>query len=115
MCVSCPAWAGLPWTVLLQAGSLFQQTRWACPICWRWVLACVAQQRVSCCLSIDVCMPDGCSVWMQASDSRLRVRRWRLVSAPSIPGLLSLDPNSDPTNVLSSLTMGTEVEVRKWC
>jgi hypothetical protein len=39
------------------------------------------------------------------------VRRWRLVSAPSIPGLLSLDPNSDPTNVLSSLTMGTEVEV----
>ena len=37
--------------------------------------------------------------------------RWRLVSAPSIPGLLSLDPNSDPTNVLSSLTMGTEVEV----
>jgi hypothetical protein len=39
-------------------------------------------------------------------------RRWRLVSAPSIPGLLSLDPNSDPTSVLSNLTMGTEVEVR---
>ena len=35
--------------------------------------------------------------------------RWRLVSAPSIPGLLSLDPTSDPTSLLSSLTMGTEV------
>jgi hypothetical protein len=37
------------------------------------------------------------------------------VSAPSIPGLLSLDPNSDPTNVLSNLTMGTEVEVQSTC
>ena len=34
------------------------------------------------------------------------------MSAPSIPGLLSLDPNADPTSVLSNLTMGTEVEVR---
>lgn len=33
------------------------------------------------------------------------------MSAPSIPGLLSLDPSADPTNLLSSLTMGTEVEV----
>ena len=54
-----------------------------------------------------------------ADASRLRcitrgcpARRWRLVSAPSIPGLLSLDPNADPTSVLSNLTMGTEVEVR---
>ena len=38
--------------------------------------------------------------------------RWRLVSAPSIPGLLSLDPIGDPTSLLSSLTMGTEVEVQ---
>ena len=38
--------------------------------------------------------------------------RWRLVSAPSIPGLLSLDPHSDPTALLSSLTMGTEVEIQ---
>ena len=37
------------------------------------------------------------------------------MSAPSIPGLLSLDPNADPTNLLSSLTMGTEVEVRARC
>ena len=34
------------------------------------------------------------------------------MSAPSIPGLLSLDPSVDPTNLLSSLTMGTEVEVQ---
>ncbi len=40
------------------------------------------------------------------------VVRWRLVSAPSIPGLLSLDPSADPTTMLSSLTMGTEVEVQ---
>ncbi len=39
--------------------------------------------------------------------------RWRLVSAPSIPGLLSLDPSlADPSNILSSITMGTEVEVQ---
>ena len=38
--------------------------------------------------------------------------RWRLVSAPSIPGLLSLDPSlADPSNILSSITMGTEVEI----
>lgn len=40
------------------------------------------------------------------------LNRWRLVSAPSIPGLLSLDPIGDPTSLLSSLTMGTEVEVQ---
>ena len=34
------------------------------------------------------------------------------MSAPSIPGLLSLDPIGDPTSLLSSLTMGTEVEVQ---
>lgn len=39
--------------------------------------------------------------------------RWRLVSAPSIPGLLSLDPSlADPSNILSSITMGTEVEIQ---
>ena len=39
--------------------------------------------------------------------------RWRLVSAPSIPGLLSLDPQlADPSTILSSITMGTEVEVQ---
>lgn len=37
--------------------------------------------------------------------------RWRLVSAPAIPGLL--DPLlSDPSNLLGSITMGTEVEVQ---
>ena len=36
---------------------------------------------------------------------------WRLVSAPAIPGLL--DPLlSDPSNLLGSITMGTEVEVQ---
>ncbi len=34
------------------------------------------------------------------------------MSAPSIPGLLSLDPIGDPTSLLSSLTKGTEVEVQ---
>nr|AXF41549.1 carbonic anhydrase CAH0010 [Chlorella sp. ArM0029B] len=39
--------------------------------------------------------------------------RWRLVSAPSIPGLLSLDPSlADPANILSNITMGTEVEIQ---
>jgi hypothetical protein len=39
--------------------------------------------------------------------------RWRLVSAPSIPSLLSLDPSlADPGNILSSITMGTEVEIQ---
>lgn len=42
--------------------------------------------------------------------------RWRLVSAPSIPGLLSLDPSlADPSNILSSITMGTEVEIQASC
>jgi len=37
--------------------------------------------------------------------------RWRLVSAPAIPGLL--DPLvADPSNLLGSITMGTEVEVQ---
>ncbi len=37
--------------------------------------------------------------------------KWRLVSAPAIPGLL--DPTlADPSNLLSSITMGTEVEVQ---
>ncbi|CAL8466123.1 g5659 [Coccomyxa elongata] len=45
------------------------------------------------------------------TQGQLGQARWRLVSAPSIPGLLSLDPSGDPTSLLSSLTMGTEVEV----
>jgi hypothetical protein len=37
--------------------------------------------------------------------------RWRLVSAPAIPGLL--DPLlTDPSNLLGSITMGTEAEVQ---
>lgn len=37
--------------------------------------------------------------------------KWRLVSAPAIPGLL--DPlQADPTNLLGSITIGTEVEVQ---
>eukprot|EP00884_Botryococcus_braunii_P001433 jgi/Botrbrau1/11290/Bobra.0038s0056.1 len=46
------------------------------------------------------------------TQGQLGQARWRLVSAPSIPGLLSLDPSGDPSSLLSSLTMGTEVEVQ---
>lgn len=38
--------------------------------------------------------------------------RWRLVSAPSIPGLLSLDPSTDPFRSLANLTLGSEFEVQ---
>lgn len=38
--------------------------------------------------------------------------RWRLVGAPSLPGLLSLDPFADPPKLLSSLALGTEIEVQ---
>ena len=38
--------------------------------------------------------------------------RWRLVSAPQIPNLLSLDPTTDPFRSLANLSFGTEVEVQ---
>ncbi|MCO5581692.1 hypothetical protein L7F22_035581 [Adiantum nelumboides] len=38
--------------------------------------------------------------------------RWRLVSAPQIPNLLSLDPTTDPFKSLANLSFGTEVEVQ---
>ncbi|EFJ16558.1 hypothetical protein SELMODRAFT_421796 [Selaginella moellendorffii] len=38
--------------------------------------------------------------------------RWRLVYAPQIPNLLSLDPTTDPFKSLANLSFGTEVEVR---
>ena len=34
--------------------------------------------------------------------------RWRLVSAPQIPNLLSLDPTTDPFKSLANLSFGTE-------
>ncbi|WOL15334.1 hypothetical protein Cni_G24115 [Canna indica] len=37
--------------------------------------------------------------------------RWRLVYAPQIPSLLSLDPQIDPLKSLAYLSFGTEVEV----
>ncbi|GLC61031.1 hypothetical protein PLESTB_001708500 [Pleodorina starrii] len=38
--------------------------------------------------------------------------RWRLVGAPSLPSLMSLpDPVSEPSRFLSTLALGTEVEV----
>lgn len=46
------------------------------------------------------------------TQGQLGKARWRLVSAPSIPGLLSLDPETDPFRGLASLTLGTEVEVQ---
>jgi len=42
------------------------------------------------------------------TQGQLGSARWRLVSAPSIPGLLSLDPSKG----LAGLTLGTEVEVQ---
>eukprot|EP01018_Ginkgo_biloba_P034761 Gb_21127 [translate_table: standard] len=38
--------------------------------------------------------------------------RWRLVSAPQIPNLLSLDPTVDPFKSLANISFGTEVEVQ---
>ncbi|KAJ7565427.1 hypothetical protein O6H91_02G060300 [Diphasiastrum complanatum] len=38
--------------------------------------------------------------------------RWRLVYAPQIPNLLSLDPTTDPFKSLANLSFGTEVEVQ---
>ncbi|CAG9460725.1 unnamed protein product [Pedinophyceae sp. YPF-701] len=46
------------------------------------------------------------------SQGRLGKARWRLVSAPSVSGLLSLDPAADPSKVLASLQVGAEVEVQ---
>lgn len=46
------------------------------------------------------------------TQGQLGKARWRLVSAPSIPGLLSLEPGADPGNLLSSLTLGTEAEIQ---
>jgi hypothetical protein len=38
--------------------------------------------------------------------------RWRLVSAPQVPNLLSLDPTTDPFKSLANLSFGAEVEVQ---
>jgi len=46
------------------------------------------------------------------TQGQLGKARWRLVSAPTIPGLLSLDPLTDPFRSLANLTLGTEVEVQ---
>ena len=46
------------------------------------------------------------------TQGQLGKARWRLVSAPTIPGLLSLDPLTDPFKSLANLTLGTEVEVQ---
>jgi hypothetical protein len=46
------------------------------------------------------------------TQGQLGKARWRLVSAPSIPGLLSFDPTSDPFKSITMTTLGTEVEVQ---
>ena len=49
------------------------------------------------------------------TQGQLGQARWRLVSAPSIPGLLSLDPargGGAAPSLLESLALGTEVEVQ---
>lgn len=38
--------------------------------------------------------------------------RWRLMSAPRIPNLLSLDPDSDPFKNLANLSVGAEIEIQ---
>jgi len=37
--------------------------------------------------------------------------RWRLTAAPSLPGLLSLDPDLDPFSNTGSFTLGSEAEI----
>ena len=37
--------------------------------------------------------------------------RWRLTAAPSLPGLLSLDPGMDPFSNTSQFTLGSEAEI----
>lgn len=37
--------------------------------------------------------------------------RWRLTAAPSLPGLLSLDPDLDPFSSTGSFTLGSEAEI----
>jgi hypothetical protein len=37
--------------------------------------------------------------------------RWRLTAAPSLPGLLSLDPGMDPFSNASQFTLGSEAEI----
>jgi hypothetical protein len=34
--------------------------------------------------------------------------RWRVTTAPSIPGLLSLDPSTDPFRNISQFTLGSD-------
>lgn len=46
------------------------------------------------------------------TQGQLGKARWRLVSAPSIPGLLSLDPTTDPFRSLANLTLGSEFEIQ---
>jgi hypothetical protein len=37
--------------------------------------------------------------------------RWRVTTAPSIPGLLSLDPSTDPFRNISQFTLGSDWEL----
>ncbi len=45
-------------------------------------------------------------------ESECSIRRWRLVSAPNFSGVFSMDPMSDASALLASLTSGTEVEIQ---
>ena len=37
--------------------------------------------------------------------------RWRVTAAPSLPGLLSLDPGMDPFATGAQITLGSEAEI----
>ncbi len=54
----------------------------------------------------------GCHAASCKSAPQVGNARWRLVGAPSLPSLMSLpDPVSEPSRFLSTLALGTEVEV----
>ena len=42
---------------------------------------------------------------------QLGAARWRVTTAPSIPGLLSLDPSTDPFRNISQFTLGSDWEL----
>jgi len=57
-------------------------------------------------LTVDTLMPKI------ESKGQFGQAKWRLVSAPQIPNLLSLDPTTDPFQSLANLSFGTEVEIQ---
>ena len=76
--------------------------------------AVIAGVRTRSTYRLHAVMVAQCTLWRSQIETQGRVGKatWRLVSAPLIPGLLSLDPTVDHTHLLSSLDMGSEFEVQ---